>query len=287
MEIKKTGAFIAERRKAMRMTQKELALKLNVTDKAVSKWERRIGYPEITTIPLLAELLGVSSSEIMLGEQAEPSRAQSNIQETPQPDAIVSNTVEYMKQLQGQKGSRAKEIAFVSLSGALFIGVFVCGLCNYILSARFDWSLYVFGSAVLAWLVTAPLLKFKKYRSLFSMAGLSVTIVPFLLLIEYLGSAKNWVIPFALPIIILSLASLWAFVLLLLFVKMRLANRIALAMILFGVFENLAIQYFVRHYLKLPSSAQNNPSSAIVAITCAFIAIGLFTVMTLSKKQRK
>lgn len=271
----------------MHMTQRELALKLNVTDKAVSKWERGIGYPEITTIPLLAELLGVSTSEIMLGEHAEPSRAQNNIQETPQPDVIVSSTVEYMKQLQGQKISQAKEIAFVSLSIALLAGMFVCGLCNYIISGKFDWSLYVFGSAAFTWIVAAPLLIFKKYRCLFSMAGLSVAIIPLLLLIEYLSPEKNWVIPFALPIVIVSLASLWVFVLLLIFVKMRLANRIILAMILFGVVDNLVIQHFVGHYLKLPSSAQNNPSSAIVAITCAFIALGLFIIMTLSKRQRK
>ncbi len=49
MDIQKTGALIAELRRQNHMTQKELAAKLNVTDKAVSKWERGIGYPEITT----------------------------------------------------------------------------------------------------------------------------------------------------------------------------------------------------------------------------------------------
>lgn len=145
MDIQKTGAFIAERRKAKKMTQKELAQKLNVTDKAVSKWERGIGYPEITTIPLLAELLDVSTSEIMMGECADTTHGRSQIQCLSDPDAIVSSTVEYMEQLHGQKGSRIKDMAFMCLSAALLIGIFVCGLCNYIVSERFDWSLYVWG----------------------------------------------------------------------------------------------------------------------------------------------
>ncbi len=42
MDVEKMGRFIAERRKALQMTQKELAGRLNITDKAVSKWERGV-----------------------------------------------------------------------------------------------------------------------------------------------------------------------------------------------------------------------------------------------------
>ena len=49
-------------------SKKELAEKINVTDKAVSKWERGLGFPDIKTIELLAEVLDVSILEIMRSE---------------------------------------------------------------------------------------------------------------------------------------------------------------------------------------------------------------------------
>lgn len=282
MDIKKTGAFIAECRKAKHMTQKELAAKLNVTDKAVSKWERGVGYPEITTIPVLAELLGVSTSEIMLCGHTRVSKEQSSVKDMPEPDAVVSNTVEYMEHLQKQNVSNIKDIAFLTLSAALLIGMFICGLCNYIISAKFDWSLYVFGSAALVWLTAVPLLKLGKYRWLISLACFSITIVPFLLLTQYLCPAKNWVIPFALPITIISLAALWIFLLLITFIKMKLASTIAIALIIFGVLDNLTIQHFVGYYLNL-SPTEQGPSSAIVAIACGFAAA---CILIFTKKRK-
>ena len=68
MDAKKTGALIAERRKALGLTQKELAGRLIVSDKAVSKWETGAGYPEVTMLPLLAETLGITVDELLAGE---------------------------------------------------------------------------------------------------------------------------------------------------------------------------------------------------------------------------
>lgn len=57
--------MIAELRKQHGMTQLELAEKMGVTDKAVSKWERDLSCPDINSIPNLAEILGVSVEELM------------------------------------------------------------------------------------------------------------------------------------------------------------------------------------------------------------------------------
>ena len=59
------GDIIAERRKEKGMTQKEIAEMLNITDKAVSKWERNIACPDTALIPKLAEILGISIDELM------------------------------------------------------------------------------------------------------------------------------------------------------------------------------------------------------------------------------
>ena len=70
------GAFIAENRKALGMTQKELAARLHVTDKAVSKWERGLSYPDVTLLEPLAEVFGLSLTELVsCTPHAEPEEA--------------------------------------------------------------------------------------------------------------------------------------------------------------------------------------------------------------------
>ena len=73
--MKKTmGALIAQLRKEKGMTQLELAQQMGVTDKAVSKWERDLSCPDISSIPHLAQVLGVSVEELMQSGPA-PARA--------------------------------------------------------------------------------------------------------------------------------------------------------------------------------------------------------------------
>ena len=62
---KTLGTMIAELRKQHGMTQLELAEKMGVTDKAVSKWERDLSCPDINSIPNLAGIFGVSVEELM------------------------------------------------------------------------------------------------------------------------------------------------------------------------------------------------------------------------------
>ena len=83
--MKKTmGAMIAELRKQQGMTQMELAGKMGVTDKAVSKWERDLSCPDINSLPDLAEILGVSVDELMqIKREAEtPKKGSAEIVET-------------------------------------------------------------------------------------------------------------------------------------------------------------------------------------------------------------
>lgn len=65
MDNKKFGQFILQLRKEKGWTQLELAEKLNITDKAVSKWERGVGFPDIKMIEPLTEIFNVSVLEIM------------------------------------------------------------------------------------------------------------------------------------------------------------------------------------------------------------------------------
>ncbi len=69
MDNQKFGTFISKVRKEKGWTQLELAEKLNVTDKAVSKWERGVGFPDIKTLEPLAKALDVSIVELMQSER--------------------------------------------------------------------------------------------------------------------------------------------------------------------------------------------------------------------------
>lgn len=65
MKNQTLGMMIATLRKEQGMTQLELAEKMGVTDKAVSKWERDLSYPDINSIPKLAEIFHVSVDDLM------------------------------------------------------------------------------------------------------------------------------------------------------------------------------------------------------------------------------
>lgn len=68
MDCVKTGALIKRLRKEHGLTQKQLAQTLNVSDKAVSKWERGVGLPDISLLPGLAGLFKVDASRLIDGE---------------------------------------------------------------------------------------------------------------------------------------------------------------------------------------------------------------------------
>lgn len=82
MDAQKFGAFVAEHRKEKNMTQADLAAKLQVTDKAVSRWERGLGFPDINTIEPLADALELSVLELMKSERMNEAPVSHDIADT-------------------------------------------------------------------------------------------------------------------------------------------------------------------------------------------------------------
>lgn len=74
MSNKTLGEIISSLRKEKGMTQSELADKMNVTDKDVSKWERNISCPDVNSIPKLAKVLGVSVEELLNAQAKQENR---------------------------------------------------------------------------------------------------------------------------------------------------------------------------------------------------------------------
>lgn len=116
MDVKRTGSFIAEMRKGKNMTQAELAAKLQVTDKAVSRWERGVGYPDITLLEPLAGQLGVTVLDILRGEKTFPDKMTG--EETEQ---TVAETVRLAAVQRRQAVRRVILLAIVMLIGAAMI----------------------------------------------------------------------------------------------------------------------------------------------------------------------
>ena len=68
MDCKKIGSLIYELRKDKNMTQKQIADLMNISDKTISKWERGLGCPDISLLPELSQILGVSIDQILSGQ---------------------------------------------------------------------------------------------------------------------------------------------------------------------------------------------------------------------------
>ena len=79
MEAEKTGKLIKRLRLEKGLTQKELALMINVSDKAVSKWERGCGMPDLSLLPPLSEVLGITAESLLSGKLEENAMINGNM----------------------------------------------------------------------------------------------------------------------------------------------------------------------------------------------------------------
>lgn len=201
MNITNMAGFISESRKSKNLTQKQLAEKLNITDKAVSKWERGLGYPDITTLSALAEILGVTTNELLNGQREE--------HPMPQADAIVQNTLEYAEVVTINTHNNARKIAKLIITGSSILAIVICIICDLALSNGLTWSLYPISSIVFAWLVIIPLFHFNKNNIIIALSSLCVFIIPFLFVIEHLTDGDKWLIPLGIPLSIATIIYFW------------------------------------------------------------------------------
>ncbi|MDR0924054.1 MAG: helix-turn-helix domain-containing protein [Hungatella sp.] len=82
MENSKVGSIIRTLRQEHNMTQKELADKMNLSDKTISKWERGLGLPDISLIPELSRLLGIDTMNLLSGNMTPNNLAGGNMKNT-------------------------------------------------------------------------------------------------------------------------------------------------------------------------------------------------------------
>lgn len=74
MDYQKTGRVISGRRQELGLTQKQLAQTLSISDRTVSRWERGVGFPDVSLLEPLADALGLSLGELIRGERLPPAQ---------------------------------------------------------------------------------------------------------------------------------------------------------------------------------------------------------------------
>ena len=125
MEKKTIGGFIAALRKANGMTQKDLAERLNVSDKTVSRWERDDGAPDLAVIPVIAEIFGVTCDELLRGERKSPTERAEASEETESTPKAEKQRQRLLKSTLSQYQNRI----YIAM-GVSVVGMMVALVCN-------------------------------------------------------------------------------------------------------------------------------------------------------------
>ena len=136
MEKKSLGTFLAVLRKANGLTQRQLAERLNVSDKAVSRWERDESAPDLSLIPVIADIFGVTADELLRGER---SGLAAN------PEQAAARTEKQLRHLLKAALTRYKicscisvAVALLGLIGAMILNLgFLKGYVGFFVSCAF------------------------------------------------------------------------------------------------------------------------------------------------------
>lgn len=119
MERKSIGQFLAALRKSRGYTQAQLAEMLNVSDKAVSRWERDESAPDLSLIPVIAEIFEVSADEILRGERISTEEPKSSDRTKKQMERLLSS-------------AKTKfQVRSILVLGIGVIGLLAAMLCNF------------------------------------------------------------------------------------------------------------------------------------------------------------
>lgn len=201
----KMGKFISELRKSRGMTQKELAEKLKVTDKAVSKWERGLSSPDISLLMPLAEILDVTASELLEGR-----RETKEVTEETQKENTVKKALLYSGRSTEEKLEKAKRITMILFAAAFVITAITCLICDFCISGSLSWSLIVILSLLFSWVLFVPFFHFKSKKLIVkkTLIVLSVAVIPYLLVLSWiLDESTVFVLGFRISV--LSLIGIW------------------------------------------------------------------------------
>ena len=193
------GAFITQCRKEKKLTQAQLAEKLNITDRAVSKWETGKSMPDSSIMLELCEILGITVNELLMGE-----REKRELYEEKGDENL--DTIDTIKKRKNRVGF--KRLGAVIFSALLFTAMAVCFICDMAISGRLTWSLISAVSIVFGWAVCLPGIRFGKKGMVRCFGWLSGLIIPYLYVLSRLINVRE-VFTVGGTMAVISVAFLW------------------------------------------------------------------------------
>ncbi len=251
MNNKKIGDYISMLRKNNNLTQKELADKLGVTDKAISKWERGAGYPDISMLKPLSKVLGITVNELLEGESDEEDKTENAGVEDDKENS-VTNVLVYAEKIMKIKEYNKGKIASTILAISLILAIFICVIVNIAVERRMTWSYIVIGSCVLGGSLFIPPLLYKVHGFLISLRFLTILIIPYLALLQFITNRlttpkPEWLWSMAFPISMTWLLIIWLMVVFYKFKKMKWWLTIAIGALLCipgqAITNSIAVEY--------------------------------------------
>lgn len=289
------GTTIATRRLALGLTQRQLADKLGVTDKAVSKWERDQGYPDITMLNDLAAVLQINVADLLTGADhpaAQPSaRAASNGPTSSRPEPALDAAIPKarrrfvlprldIRQLAGRLAALWRPITTVMCLTAIV----ACVIVDVAVNRRLTWSWIVVASVVAGWAVVMPLQPFTRGRVLISTLILTVATPALLAVIQTsIGVPQDTFWAIAWPVTLLGAVGLWLLVLLWFFTRIGWFYKIALTLALAAV-GNFVISGTVARIL---AEHFPNTNTYVNALSTGFAAVVIAIIGVTLKRRRQ
>lgn len=201
MENIKIGQFICELRKEKQMTQKDLAEKLHITDKAVSKWERGLSCPDIALLPDIAKLFGVTVGELLNGEKGKG--------DAEEAEESINNVLQYADNSVKRKAKSLRDIYAQVFSLMLLCSIVTCVICDMAIGGSLSWSYLVMSANIFSWLVFFPVIKFRMGGVTATLISFSVFVIPYLWVLDTIISGKNSILPIGVPMAIIAVVFLW------------------------------------------------------------------------------
>lgn len=205
IDSERMGERIAAARKEMGMTQKTLAEMLHVTDKAISKWERGAGCPDIAMLPTLADSLHVSIAALLTGEDTGADSAC---------EASVRAALASMRAMQEKEGRQRRTRMLCIVLAMSLLALVICIGCDRRINGMLTWSAYPLAAVLFAVACIAPLLLPRGGYPMAALGVFSALLLPFLWFVLWWAGAAASFLPLVLPVALMGLAYLWGMVML-------------------------------------------------------------------------
>jgi len=180
MNQERIGKFIAKKRKDKKLTQSELAEKLNVSDKTVGNWENGRNMPDLSLFKPLCDELGISINELLSGEEIKKADYQEKLEEN------IVNTIDY---------STKKINKYGNTLGLLLVifGLFISMSAIMIFPSESSWSGFysVLGIIIFIIGISKLTIKMKYSRRLLLIFTIFIVVVSIMLFMDYINVKNN------------------------------------------------------------------------------------------------